>query len=520
MMIRKGPLILLVLLFLAGFVFSQAAYTVLIHPSSKLFSSTEPLTGYIQIANHSPVASHDTRLILQLVPRDAKGPYNAVMEEIIPIGLVNASSSQQFPFTLSPSESVPSGPYTLYTYVYAYGLEEIGTPFIFLTPIKEDVFLKGDQNALFQFDRILLNNAPNQFGPTVAPGSSIQLSLSTRHFAPASKTISIRVRSCPWSDLDCLDESSFLTDETKTVTLSSESPTQTVSFSWTAPTIPGAYAVRIEALDGDQLIRLDRSRFVVSGENGKIQGFYSTQPFLLENQLVEFHARVTSFADQTSGLSAGRLRFTLSANGVSLLSEEKPITISSINDPIVTEKLSFTPSKNEEQATACMELFNGDQLLDQECIHFRSADFTAQNQLLEKFPLSLTLDRLENQLTIQYAGINAPNYSVTVTDPAFQEVEFKITGNNQYVAILARPADYYTQKVVDLSNGTFASRRYYVSDANIINEPVPVVPNQQPLLDAIGPYGAVLALVIIVVLLVGGIAFYRRIIKTPQRGRK
>lgn len=512
---------ILALLLMASVVHAAAAYGVSVHPDSKLFSASEPLTGYIEIANHSTVSSHDTRIVLQLVPRDAQGPFNAVMEEVLLVGLVDGSSKQPFRFTLAPSESVPGGPYTLYTYVYANGQQEVGIPFTFFTPVKQDVFLTSDTLPTFRFDQIVLNRALNQFGPTIAAESPIQLSLSASSESTDLQSVTIRVRTCAWSDLDCLDEQPFVSEQTQTITLSSTQKAPPIVFSWTAPSIPGAYAVRIEAFDGDKLLRLDRSRFVVAGENGKIQGFYATQPLLLENQLVEFHADVTSFADRISGLPDGKLIFTLSSDDQSLLSQEKSIVIHSINEPTASAQLSFIPTKDYEQATACMELYNGDSLLDQECLHFRSTDYAKRYELLRQFPLSFTFDESNRHLYISYSASSGStgSFTNTLTDPEFQPVVFQ-TKADQLVVDLATPAEYYTQKVVDLSTGAFATRRWYVSDATIINGSTPVVPTPADPNGILLYIGLIVAIAFVVVLVLGGLSIYRRIVKKPRKGGK
>ena len=204
-------------------------------------------------------------------PSQLSDANNVFYEEIIRGISLEGGEKKNVPFEYKLPEDLQSGQYTLAVYFTGQKALLVGIPAIFASPKVASFAVQGTGNfpaANIIRTKTVFANATGPIGAGVSPGSLVDAQVSISGLPAEGDEFSLNVTICSWDDTSCGANAFF---GSRVYKIGPNQKDALINVSFTAPSKPDAYAIRLELSDSSRTMSLYRSRIVVTGEAAKIR---------------------------------------------------------------------------------------------------------------------------------------------------------------------------------------------------------------------------------------------------------
>jgi hypothetical protein len=253
------------------------------------YSAGSSLDTSFRITNSEPFSLADASLIVEIIqgciepiyPSQMSDCDNVVYEQVISdINLVpNSVKDVNFSYVL-PND-LSSGIYRVEAFLRTQRTPIVGMAQIFIPGKSKSFSLTGSGN--FPFAKIMrtkteVNGQPGPIGVGVNLVDSPTMNL----FVSSNKTASVRIKitTCDWQDSICPNPM-FVQESTSSLIVGENK----IPITLKVPQSPGAYALRLEVIEGERLVSLYRSRMVVMGATARVRQLYTDKHFYSDEDL-------------------------------------------------------------------------------------------------------------------------------------------------------------------------------------------------------------------------------------------
>jgi hypothetical protein len=270
------------------------------------FKAGESLKGYFRAGNSDSAGFYDSEIIAEIAsgpkgsisyPSQLSDKGNIFLEKKFPISLL-PNQEKKVPFEIPLPKDIKEGTYTILAYFKTKRSPITGIPHIFLNPVEKEFKVQGTGSfpyATITRTKTEFNGDTGPIGTWVKPEQNIEGKIFIKNLSNQKlQNLVLWTGLCDWDDTAC---EKFLT-ETKTSLELEPNEEKQANLTLKAPTMPGAYAIRIELMDKDgRTISLYRNRAIVEGPTAKIKkmAFYGDE--LKPNKPVKIYALIGSSPD-------------------------------------------------------------------------------------------------------------------------------------------------------------------------------------------------------------------------------
>jgi len=304
---------------------------------------------------------------------------NVFYSEVIEgINLV-PNSEKEIEFSYNFPKDLVSGTYRLDVYYRTERTPIVGMAHIFLPGKSKSFEVEG--LGSFPYAKILrtkteINNKTGPIGVGINLGDSVSLNLYV--FSSESRSVSVKATICDWEDSLC-DES--LSIHEKSLLLGAGEVVAPIELE--VPSKPGAYAIKLEVLEGGRLVSLYRSRLIVMGDAARIRKLY-TDSYYTEDKM-KLTALVGGSPDHYTNPTVEDVELEVKISD--LVSGEEYLKEMNVGDLskdnfFAKEDFSFNVNEPLYNFEVCAELSSGDVVYDNYCYVIDSSLFESNKRLI------------------------------------------------------------------------------------------------------------------------------------------
>lgn len=252
---------------------------LLLQIDKREYNAGETMQLSLTVTNLDPTPIAGASIVLEFVqgdqrfePSQASDSDNIFSEQKIPEISLRTGETKKIPFYFALPPDLADGNYRVDAYFKTDLTYIVGIPHIFLSPKSEKFTVKGTgdyPNLKIVRTKTAFNDTVGPVGAPTEPGSTIKGKVFIQNTGKQkSENAKLIVSICEWDDIACKTFDQIKETKIETIEAGTE---KEINVELTAPSIPSAYAIKIEIIEENRIVSFYRNRSIVSGGTAKVR---------------------------------------------------------------------------------------------------------------------------------------------------------------------------------------------------------------------------------------------------------
>lgn len=435
------------------------------------FNAGGEVSGKFIVTNSEAISFNDGKIIAEIVsgnrnslgyPSQLSDAGVIISEKAFDAPLLSGQN-KEIPFSISLPENLSSGTYTLDAYYRTGRTPIIGIAHIFISPVSAEFELAGSGDGPtinIVRTKTVFNGVAGPVGPPTEPGSTIAGKVFLLNPSSSdAQGIEVFAGLCPWDDTAC---ASFISQDSKQLSVPAGGEAD-VGISLKVPSLPGAYAIRIEARKDGKMLALYRNRAIVTGGTARIRKFDISAPELNAGQQATLKLLLGSSPDHYTfpSFDSFSLNAWVEAGGKKIFEKTEQVASMPFEEVERGFSFSFAPAQDYKTFTVCSSVTKNSVEFDKYCFDVVPLEKTI-GDAKGRIEVETNYSRESSILSVSICGVGVDGnpesldvgYTLLNSNSSEKLRESEVKGETCFSDAVPVSAGKYLLIAEDLKNGS------------------------------------------------------------------